>query len=267
MPGVPPKSAATPADTRKGVTGGVSHRTSTAFATVVRASGSTARDGEQGEAQPVSKKTYVIGRAGDLRLNDETVSRRHALLEVDGDTLYLRDLDSRNGTYEIRDKQPVPFTEGPVTHAHVFAFGECVRGIGQLLKTAELEAALAGSAMRELLDGTSNPLSQTLDGSAFAPRKRLSSADIIQMLERAEDELAHGRPLDEVCLQLGIAVRRYERWCREYGATRKERERSIVALREENERLRREVAKLERRLGDTPDEDDGVTRIGNSSAG
>lgn len=201
----------------------------------------------------MGKKSYVIGRAGDLKLNDETVSRRHALLEVDGDSLFLRDMDSRNGTYEIRDKEPVPFTAGPVTMDQIFAFGECVRGIGQLLKTAELEAALAGTAVRSLLEGTNNPFTSTLDGSASAPRKRMSSADIIQMLERAEDELANGRELGTVCMELGIAVSRYERWCREYGATRREREQSIVALRRENERLRKQVAELNRRLeGDDP---------------
>ena len=94
----------------------------------------------------MEKKTYTIGRAGDIKLKDETVSRLHACLEVDGDKLYLRDLDSHNGTYEIRDKELVPFTAGSVTQDQTFAFGECVRNVAQLLRTAELEAALATAA-------------------------------------------------------------------------------------------------------------------------
>jgi nitrite reductase (NADH) large subunit len=42
----------------------------------------------------------VIGREGDgLRLDDPGVSRRHALIEPDGDGVRLTDLGSRNGTF------------------------------------------------------------------------------------------------------------------------------------------------------------------------
>ena len=192
----------------------------------------------------MEKKTYTIGRAGDIKLKDETVSRRHACLEVEGDKLYLRDLDSHNGTYEIRDKELVPFTAGSVTQDQTFAFGECVRNVAQLLRTAELEAALASAAAKTERDGTDDPLEATQVGSAIAPRKRLTSADIIQMLDRAEDEAADGRELTDICKALGITVQRYERWCREYGATWREREQTLIALRRENERLRRLVSDL-----------------------
>jgi len=43
----------------------------------------------------------LIGRATgcDLRLNDLTVSRRHCLLDSGGETIWVEDLGSLNGTY------------------------------------------------------------------------------------------------------------------------------------------------------------------------
>ena len=77
----------------------------------------------------MSKQSFIIGRAGDVTLYDDTVSRRHACLEVEDEGMFLRDLESRNGTYEIRDKKLVPFASGAVYPDQVFAFGECVRSV------------------------------------------------------------------------------------------------------------------------------------------
>jgi putative transposase len=185
--------------------------------------------------------SYIIGRAGDITLYDDTVSRQHASLEVDGEALYLKDLDSRNGTYEIREKKLVPFTAGEVTPDRVFAFGECVRSIAQLLSA--LEGATGGSAAAGYA-AEDDPLDSTKIGFSIAPRKRLTSANIVEMLEHAEDEAAAGKSLPEICESLGITEQRYERWCREYGATRAERDEASAALRQENERLRKLVADL-----------------------
>ncbi|MCZ6666095.1 MAG: FHA domain-containing protein [Gammaproteobacteria bacterium] len=189
----------------------------------------------------MSGKAYIIGRAGDITLYDDTVSRQHASLEIEDDRLYLKDLDSRNGTYEIREKKLVPFTAGLVTSDQVFAFGECVRSVAQLLKM--IESATDGSPT--MGDGNEDdPLDATQIGFSIAPRKRLTSANIIEMLEHAEDDAADGKSLHEICETLGITKQRYERWCKEYGETRAEREETTVALRRENERLRKIVADL-----------------------
>jgi DNA-binding CsgD family transcriptional regulator len=49
---------------------------------------------------PVSTSPFVIGRGEycDLSLLDRTVSRRHAEICYDGPAVYIRDLDSTNGT-------------------------------------------------------------------------------------------------------------------------------------------------------------------------
>ena len=191
----------------------------------------------------MSKKSYIIGRAGDISLYDDTVSRRHARLDVDGDECFLTDLESRNGTYLIRDKQLLPFTKGRVTEHQVFAFGECVRTMTQLLSSigAHGEPQASAAAPPE-----APPEATSFDATmASLPAvQRLTSLDIIGLLERAEDALNAGRPLTEVCATLGISEQRYQRWCREYGATRIEREGNTQALRRENERLRKLVSDL-----------------------
>jgi serine phosphatase RsbU (regulator of sigma subunit)/pSer/pThr/pTyr-binding forkhead associated (FHA) protein len=60
--------------------------------------------------------TAVIGRGqfSEVRLNDPTVSRRHALIRRDGATYELRDQDSANGTFYRGEKlsQAMPIEDG-----------------------------------------------------------------------------------------------------------------------------------------------------------
>ena len=170
------------------------------------------------------------------------MSRRHARLDIDGDECFLTDLESRNGTYLIRDKQVLPFTKGAVSDDQVFAFGECVRTMTQLLESIPgrdqtPSPAVAPPAIPE-------PTSFDATMASLPAVQRLTALDIIGLLERAEDALNAGRPLTEVCETLGISEQRYQRWCREYGATRIEREGNTQALRRENERLRKLVSDL-----------------------
>ncbi|MGR8920533.1 MAG: transposase [Gammaproteobacteria bacterium] len=194
----------------------------------------------------MGKQTYIIGRAGEVTLYDDTVSRKHAALEVEGEVLFLRDLDSRNGTYEIRDKELVPFRAGTVLPDQVFAFGECVRSVRQLLQEAGISAESAADevAAVEGDDEHEESLDATHAGFKVPARRRLSRENIIEMLEQVEDHLEAGGTLGEICPRLGITEQRYDRWCREYGATREEREKSMAELQRENNRLRKLVADL-----------------------
>lgn len=193
----------------------------------------------------MAKRSYIIGRAGDISLYDDTVSRRHACLEIDGDRLILRDLDSRNGTYELRDKVLVPFTQGAVTRDQVFAFGECVRSVLQLLAEVGAADALADTAGGEHA-ATPDPLDVTHVSINVEPRRRLTPHDIVALLDKVEDAIAAGDSLEVALGNLGVTPQRYERWCREHGASRAERSgaEALSGLRRENERLRRLVADL-----------------------
>jgi predicted Zn finger-like uncharacterized protein len=55
-----------------------------------------------GYSQIVSKPRMIFGRAGggaDIEIDDPEVSRWHCALEVKPDAIWLRDLESTNGTY------------------------------------------------------------------------------------------------------------------------------------------------------------------------
>jgi phage FluMu protein Com len=55
---------------------------------------------ESGKVFPCARSRAVIGRAGtDVPLEDDEVSRRHALLEIHEDRYILKDLGSTNGTF------------------------------------------------------------------------------------------------------------------------------------------------------------------------
>ena len=100
------------------------------------------RPGLQGEVQPVAPGwqlhavagyqvgtvwelpvgTHELGRTANIRLLDERVSRRHALLEVDAGGVVLTDLGSRNGTR--LDGDPVGTTAVPVRAGAVLEVGD-----------------------------------------------------------------------------------------------------------------------------------------------
>lgn len=63
-------------------------------------------DGSEGRRIPLNQENSVVGRIGEVAYpNDAFLSPRHALLHIDGNTLYAEDLSSLNGTYlKIREE-------------------------------------------------------------------------------------------------------------------------------------------------------------------
>ena len=53
-----------------------------------------------GQIYQISKTRTTLGRSGcDINLNDPECSRQHAVVEIFGERIVLRDLDSTNGTF------------------------------------------------------------------------------------------------------------------------------------------------------------------------
>ena len=69
---------------------------------------------------------YTIGRRRDceLRLSDACVSRRHCQLFVQGDRVWVHDLDSLNGTFvnETPVREPRPLSDGDVLRVAFVVF-------------------------------------------------------------------------------------------------------------------------------------------------
>ena len=66
----------------------------------------------------IDGQTYIIGREGNvyieghIYINSPSVSRRHAEMKIKNGRIYLRDLDSTNGTYLMENDSLVPFKKG-----------------------------------------------------------------------------------------------------------------------------------------------------------
>ena len=78
-------------------------------------------------------RTYIIGRHGDIKLDDDSVGRRHAELIVTEGTYHLSDLGSINGIEQIKDGRRFPFKQGYVLPEDEFSFGERIYSIAELL--------------------------------------------------------------------------------------------------------------------------------------
>ncbi len=84
-----------------------------------------------GEVIPCGKSRIIIGRAGaDVSVDDDEVSRRHAVLEIRDDRFFLKDLGSTNGTF---------VDERKITEAEIFDKGEFRVGTTQLMLIVTLK--------------------------------------------------------------------------------------------------------------------------------
>ncbi len=80
--------------------------------------------------------TYVIGREGHIFINDPTVSKSHAEIQIVNGEIYLRDLGSTNGTFLVKNQRLVSFKEGYVQLKQVLVLGNQHYTVKQLLEMA-----------------------------------------------------------------------------------------------------------------------------------
>lgn len=85
--------------------------------------------------------TYIIGREGHIYINDPTVSKQHAEIQIISGEVYLRDLGSTNGTFLIKNQRLVPFVEGYVQLHQMIVLGNKQHSVKGLLETAGAFAA------------------------------------------------------------------------------------------------------------------------------
>ncbi len=86
-------------------------------------------------------RTFIIGRSGHIYLDSPTVSKYHAEIKIIGGKIFLRDLNSSNGTYLMRDQKLVNFEEGYVSVIQPVVIGNQQYIIQDLLETANAFAA------------------------------------------------------------------------------------------------------------------------------
>lgn len=73
-------------------------------------------------------------------------------------------------------------------------------------------------------------------------RKRHTPDEVIKKLRRAEEELASGKNIEEVCRGLGVSPATYHRWAKEYAGAKPDTIKRLKELEKENVRLKKLVA-------------------------
>jgi len=86
------------------------------------------------EITQLESRIYIIGREGHIRIDDPAVSKRHAEIEIIDGEVYLRDLDSTNGTFLIKNKRLVAFKEGYVQLHQMLVLGNRQYSVKDLLE-------------------------------------------------------------------------------------------------------------------------------------
>jgi pSer/pThr/pTyr-binding forkhead associated (FHA) protein len=93
------------------------------------------------EITKMENRTYIIGREGHIYINDPTVSKKHAEIQILNGEVYLRDLGSTNGTFLIKNQRLVPFKEGYVQLQQMIVLGNKQHSVRDLLEIAGAFAA------------------------------------------------------------------------------------------------------------------------------
>lgn len=78
-------------------------------------------------------RTYSIGRNGQIRVDDTAASRVHAEIRFTQGKIFLRDLNSTNGTYLTRGKNAGRFRAGFVSPHQRVMIGSQIYSIKSLL--------------------------------------------------------------------------------------------------------------------------------------
>ena len=81
-------------------------------------------------------RTYLLGREGHIYIDSPIVSKHHAEIRILKGRIYLRDLNSTNGTYLLKNNRLVNFDEGYVSPLQSIVIGDQKHTIQSLLAVA-----------------------------------------------------------------------------------------------------------------------------------
>jgi pSer/pThr/pTyr-binding forkhead associated (FHA) protein len=95
----------------------------------------------QTEIDRMESRTYIIGREGHIYINDPAVSKQHAEIQIINGEIFLRDLNSTNGTFLVKNNRLVPVHEGYVQINQLIELGNHRYTVRALLEIAGAFAA------------------------------------------------------------------------------------------------------------------------------
>jgi pSer/pThr/pTyr-binding forkhead associated (FHA) protein len=81
-------------------------------------------------------RKYILGRQGHIYLDSPVASKQHAEISIQDGKVFLRDLDSSNGTFVMKNGKPVKFESGYVELDQAIVIGKRSYVINDLLAFA-----------------------------------------------------------------------------------------------------------------------------------
>lgn len=93
------------------------------------------KSSEKIEVRELEGQAFVVGREGHIYIDGPGISRQHAEIKFIDGRIRLRDLESTNGTYLLRNRKLVPFQEGYVQPQQPVVIGNKKYTVKKLLAT------------------------------------------------------------------------------------------------------------------------------------
>lgn len=81
-------------------------------------------------------RSFILGREGHIYVDSPTASKHHAEIRIRSGKVFLRDLDSTNGTFILKNKKLVKFESGYVNLLQPIVIGRRTYVIRDLLEIA-----------------------------------------------------------------------------------------------------------------------------------
>ncbi len=93
------------------------------------------------ELENMEGRTFILGREGHIYIDSPTASKRHAEIKINQGRIFLRDLDSTNGIFLIKNSTLVKFESGYVNPLQPLVIGGRILIVKDLLGIANDFAA------------------------------------------------------------------------------------------------------------------------------
>lgn len=101
----------------------------------------------------IEGRSFILGRQGHIFIDSITASNQHAEIRVVNQKIYLRDLDSTNGTFLLKDGAPVRIRKGYVKPGDTILIGGKANTVMNLLSIANDFAETDGATTEIQVQG------------------------------------------------------------------------------------------------------------------
>lgn len=112
------------------------------------------KERQRADLKLIEGRTFILGREGHIYIDSPTASKHHAEITIIDGRVHLRDLQSTNGTFLLKNKTLVRFQEGYVNPRQPIVIGKHAYIIEDLLLVARDFVAVDSSKTHVDLTGS-----------------------------------------------------------------------------------------------------------------